>query len=147
MRSRVRIALAAPSSKAKKSADFLAFLFVRKVRHFSSLRLPACKGCQMQEFFYLKILAAAVFLYSLWQCTHYFMRLSICCKRREMMEPLKELPMGFGMALFENEQAAHRFAEMRPEQKQKVLQQVHQVDSKAEMRALVHRLGGEEENG
>lgn len=59
------------------------------------------------------------------------------------MEPLRDLPLGFGMALFENEKAAHIFENMsRPEQQQ-ILQQVHDINSKTEMRALVSRIGGE----
>ncbi|MDD3260699.1 MAG: hypothetical protein PHU79_02125 [Oscillospiraceae bacterium] len=57
------------------------------------------------------------------------------------MEPLRELPMGFGMALFENDKAAQHFSNMTAVERQAVLQQVREVGSKNEMRALVQRIG------
>lgn len=59
------------------------------------------------------------------------------------MEPLRDLPLGFGMALFENENAAQKYEAMGHSAQQAVLQQVRQVHSKSEMRALVRRIGGE----
>ncbi|WOC31480.1 MULTISPECIES: hypothetical protein [Caproicibacterium] len=59
------------------------------------------------------------------------------------MEPLKELPLGFGMALFENEAAAQKFASMNHSTRQAVVQQARQVHSKEAMRAFVNRIGGE----
>ena len=52
-----------------------------------------------------------------------------------------ELPLGFGMALAQNEAAMHRFESLTEAEKQSVLQQVHGVRSKAEMRRLVSGLG------
>lgn len=51
-----------------------------------------------------------------------------------------ELPLGFGMALAQNEAAMHAFETMTPEQKQAVIQKTHTVMSKAEMRRLVDSL-------
>lgn len=51
-----------------------------------------------------------------------------------------ELPLGFGMALAQNEAAMHAFETMTPEQKQAVIQKTHTVMSKAEMRCLVDSL-------
>lgn len=51
-----------------------------------------------------------------------------------------ELPLGFGMALAQNEAAMHAFEAMTPEQKQAVIQKTHTVMSKAEMRRLVDSL-------
>ncbi len=51
-----------------------------------------------------------------------------------------ELPLGFGMALAQNEAAMRRFEHMSEEEKQAVLDQVHRVRSKAEMRRLVSGL-------
>ena len=59
------------------------------------------------------------------------------------MEPL-ELPLGFGMALAQNEAAMKRFESLTEAEKQAVLQRTHSVTSKAEMRRLVAELG---ENG
>lgn len=55
-----------------------------------------------------------------------------------------ELPLGFGMALAQNEAAMHVFEAMTDAEKQAVLEQCHQVHSKQEMQMLVARL---EENG
>ncbi len=51
-----------------------------------------------------------------------------------------ELPLGFGMALAQNEAAMHRFESMNETEKQAILHQVHNVHSKAEMRKLVSGL-------
>ncbi len=51
-----------------------------------------------------------------------------------------ELPLGFGMALAQNEAAMHRFESLSETEKQSVLNQVHNVHSKAEMRRLVSDL-------
>lgn len=52
-----------------------------------------------------------------------------------------ELPLGFGMALAQNEAAMKAFESMSEVQKQAVLEQTHQVRSKREMRQLVATLG------
>ena len=57
---------------------------------------------------------------------------------------MMELPLGFGMALAQNEAAMHVFEAMTDAEKQAVLEQCHQVHSKQEMQMLVARL---EENG
>lgn len=50
------------------------------------------------------------------------------------------LPLGFGMALAQNEPAMARFASLAEEEKQAVIQRTHQVKSKEEMRNLVAEL-------
>ena len=52
-----------------------------------------------------------------------------------------ELPLGFGMALAQNETAMHNFESLTEAEKQSVLQQAHGVRSKAEMRRLVSGIG------
>lgn len=52
-----------------------------------------------------------------------------------------ELPLGFGMALAQNEEAMKRFEALSEPEKQAVLQQAHNVNSKREMQALVARIG------
>lgn len=52
-----------------------------------------------------------------------------------------QLPLGFGMALAQNEAAMRTFETMTEAEKQAVLQQVHTVRSRAEMRRLVSSLG------
>ena len=49
----------------------------------------------------------------------------------------KELPLGFGMALAQNEAAMQQFESMTDSEKQAVLQQAHNVNSKREMQQLV----------
>ena len=56
------------------------------------------------------------------------------------MNPLQNLPNGFGMALLENEQAAQRFYSLSPQEQQAILQRTHLISSKMEMQAFVDRL-------
>ena len=48
-----------------------------------------------------------------------------------------DLPMGFGMALAQNEAAMKQFESLSAAQKQAVIQRTHSVSSKHEMRQLV----------
>ena len=50
------------------------------------------------------------------------------------------LPLGFGMALAQNEAAMKRFESMTELQKRNVIEQAHHVNSKREMQQLVSRL-------
>lgn len=52
---------------------------------------------------------------------------------------VNDLPMGFGMALAQNEPAMKKF-ESLSEEKQDVIRRAHNVASKNEMRALVNGL-------
>ena len=56
------------------------------------------------------------------------------------MDPLRELTMGFGMALFANQKAAAYFAALTDEQQSFLVEQTHQIHSKQEMRAFVDHL-------
>ena len=51
-----------------------------------------------------------------------------------------ELPLGFGMALAQNEAAMQKFEGMTEAEKQDFLQRTHNVRSKAEMQQLVASL-------
>ena len=51
-----------------------------------------------------------------------------------------ELPLGFGMALAQNEAAMQEFEGMTEAEKQAFLQRTHNVCSKAEMQQLVASL-------
>ncbi|MGN0534971.1 MAG: hypothetical protein ACI4IR_03105 [Eubacterium sp.] len=51
-----------------------------------------------------------------------------------------DLPMGFGMALAQNEQAMKKFEALTEEEKQAVVQKTHTVNSKREMQSLVKSL-------
>ena len=53
------------------------------------------------------------------------------------MNPMQDLPMGFGMALMQNEKAFARFSAMTPAQKQQIIEKTHTVASKTEMQSLV----------
>lgn len=48
-----------------------------------------------------------------------------------------ELPIGFGMALAQNESAMKKFESMTESEKQAILQRTHRVHSKQEMQQLV----------
>ena len=51
-----------------------------------------------------------------------------------------ELPLGFGMALAQNEQAMHAFEAMTEAQKRAIIEQTHTVTSRREMQQLVSGL-------
>lgn len=51
-----------------------------------------------------------------------------------------ELPMGFGMALAQNEAAMQKFESLTEPQKQAVINATHNVSSKREMQQLVRNL-------
>lgn len=51
-----------------------------------------------------------------------------------------ELPLGFGMALAQNEEAMKKFEMLSAEEKQAIIQKTHSVTSKSEMKALVNTL-------
>lgn len=55
------------------------------------------------------------------------------------MEP-NELPLGFGMALAQHPEAMERFAGLPESERQAIIDGVHAVHSKQEMRAYVERL-------
>lgn len=57
------------------------------------------------------------------------------------MDPMRELPMGLGMALCANPQAMAYFEQLSPAQQQAIVEQTHQIRSSREMKALVSRLG------
>lgn len=51
-----------------------------------------------------------------------------------------EVPIGFGMALAQNEKAVNAYAMMTKEQKQDILKKAHAARSENEMRQLVSDL-------
>ncbi len=54
----------------------------------------------------------------------------------------KEVPMGFSMALAQNEKALKTYAGMRDEERKEVIDKAHSVRSKQEMQRLVNGLVG-----
>lgn len=56
--------------------------------------------------------------------------------------PIDEVPLGFGMALAQNEKALETFAGLDERQKQRLLYDARHVRSKNEMQNLVNRIGG-----
>ena len=51
-----------------------------------------------------------------------------------------ELPLGFGMALAQNESAMKQFESLSESEKQAIIEQTHKVQSKSEMHQLVQSL-------
>lgn len=51
-----------------------------------------------------------------------------------------ELPLGFGMALAQNESAMAKFESLSESDKKAFIERTHNVKSKAEMRSLVNSL-------
>lgn len=56
------------------------------------------------------------------------------------INPMKDLTMGFGMALMQNEQALQCFSELPEDKKQQILNQTHSIRSKQEMQNFVNQL-------
>lgn len=56
------------------------------------------------------------------------------------MDPMRDLPMGFGMALLQNPQALQAYQALPPDRRQALLQQTHSIQSKGDMQALVDSL-------
>ncbi len=52
------------------------------------------------------------------------------------MDP-HDLPLGFGMALAQNEPAMKRFESFSEEKKKAIVERTHNIKSKTEMRALI----------
>ena len=51
-----------------------------------------------------------------------------------------ELPLGFGMALAQNEAAMQKFESLSDAEKHNIIRQTHRVTSKREMQQLVYQL-------
>ena len=60
------------------------------------------------------------------------------------INPMRDLPMGFGMALAQNPEAMARFSALSPEAKKRVVDGTHAIQSKREMAAYVNRVGAED---
>ena len=58
-----------------------------------------------------------------------------------MEQEFRDLPLGLGMALAQNQDAMERFARLSDAEKQAVVAGAHAVRSKSEMRAYVAHLG------
>ncbi|MGE4353642.1 MAG: hypothetical protein AB7D36_06125 [Oscillospiraceae bacterium] len=57
-----------------------------------------------------------------------------------MVNPLRDLPMGFGMALAQNPEAMQKFSTMTDSEQQAILAKTHAVNSKEEMQELVSHI-------
>lgn len=56
------------------------------------------------------------------------------------MNPLSDLPLGFGMALAQYPEAMKRFSNMSDTEKSEIISHVHNIESKEEMRSFVAKL-------
>ena len=59
------------------------------------------------------------------------------------INPMRDLPMGFGMALAQNPEAMARFSALSPEAKKRVVDGTHASQSKREMAASGNHVGAE----
>ena len=57
-----------------------------------------------------------------------------------MMNPERDLPLGFGMALAQHQEALIRFGQMSHADQEALIAKAHQAQSKAEMHALVESI-------
>ena len=63
------------------------------------------------------------------------------CGWMNEINPMRDLPMGFGMALARNPEAMNRFAMLSPEEQSRIVDGTHNVYSKQEMVAYVNKIG------
>lgn len=56
------------------------------------------------------------------------------------LNPIADLPMGFGMALVQDVPAMERFASLSPDEQRAIVDQTHGIHSKSEMQAFVRGL-------
>lgn len=52
----------------------------------------------------------------------------------------KDLPLGFGMALAQQPDAMKKFSNMTENEQNRILSEIHNIDSKQEMQSFVSRL-------
>lgn len=52
----------------------------------------------------------------------------------------KDLPLGFGMALSQQSDAMKKFSNMTEDEQNRILSEIHNIDSKQEMQSFVSRL-------
>ncbi len=52
----------------------------------------------------------------------------------------KDLPLGFGMALAQQPDAMKKFSNMTEDEQNRILSEIHNIDSKQEMQSFVSRL-------
>ena len=52
----------------------------------------------------------------------------------------KDLPLGFGMALAQQPDAMKKFSNMTDDEQNRILSEIHNIDSKQEMQSFVSRL-------
>lgn len=57
------------------------------------------------------------------------------------MSDVKDMPMGLSFRMAMNEKALNTYAEMTPEEKERVIEAARHAQSKEEMQRLVDRMG------
>ena len=60
----------------------------------------------------------------------------------DALNPLADLPLGFGMALSQDLSAMERFSSLSPDQQRDLIEQTHRITSRAENNAFARRPGG-----
>ena len=53
---------------------------------------------------------------------------------------MRELPMGFGMALMRNQKAYENFCSLSSQKQNEIIERAHQIRSKKEMQAFVTKI-------
>lgn len=61
-------------------------------------------------------------------------------KQMEHINPMRDLPMGFGMALAQNPEAMNRFAALSDEEQRRIVDGTHAIHSKSEMQDYVNSM-------
>ena len=60
----------------------------------------------------------------------------------EALNPIADLPMGFGMALVQDPGAMAYFSDLSPDRQRQIIDQTHTIQSKGEMQSFVRHLTG-----
>ena len=99
--------------------------------------LPLLIRERQSDFFTPLSFISAPFRESYLRNSNYKRRLS----QMDALNPIADLPMGFGMALAQDLSAMDRFASLSPDEQRDLIDQTHRITSKAEMRSFVSALG------
>lgn len=60
----------------------------------------------------------------------------------DALNPMADLPMGFGMALAQDLEAMEHFSSLSPDEQRRIIDHTHSINSKSEMQAFVRSITG-----
>ena len=60
----------------------------------------------------------------------------------DALNPIADLPMGFGMALVQDVNAMEYFSSLSPDEQRRIVDHTHTINSKSEMQSFVRSITG-----